>query len=173
MAYTITDKCTGCTICDTKCPTTAIYGLKKLQYVIQPELCIDCNTCAMWCPQDAIQDDRGEIVIHTKVKDIPKATVDEETCTGCEYCIDACPFDCISLIERETDGVSYGGMSGTVAIVDEKTCVGCRVCEDFCIKESIYMKNHDKVSDTLSQYPTKQSYVRPEQRVVAEATSWS
>ena len=56
MPHFITERCTGCTICEIKCPTTAISGEKKRLYYIDPKLCIDCRVCGVWCPYDAIVD---------------------------------------------------------------------------------------------------------------------
>ena len=161
MSYFITDKCTGCSVCDIKCPTDAIWGEKKKLYYIDPGLCIDCNTCAIWCPYDAIQDNHGTLITHLKAKEIPKAVVDEVECTGCSFCIDVCPFDCIHLrpapgLPADAD-VSALPMSSTVAFVDEKKCVGCRLCEDVCIKECIIVGAREG-EIRLSQWPLKESF---------------
>ncbi|MBI4575816.1 MAG: 4Fe-4S binding protein [Planctomycetes bacterium] len=164
MSYFITDKCTGCTICEIKCPTDAIWGQKKRMYFIDPQLCIDCNTCAIWCPYDAIQDSFGQLVGHLAAKQIPKAAVDEESCTGCTFCVDICPFDALRMkpdprkfgedAEVDVHGLN---MSDTVAEVIVKNCVGCRLCEDVCIKECITVGSGD-LPYKLSQWPQKQTY---------------
>src|SRR2546426_8763269 len=75
MAYFITDKCIGCTVCELKCPTDTISGKSKELYVIHPEGCIDCGVCAIYCPVSCIQDQFGNLVERIKPKDIPKAKV--------------------------------------------------------------------------------------------------
>ncbi len=136
-AHYITSSCVGCTICDIKCPTHAISGLKKGMYVIEPELCINCGVCGIYCPYDAIVDQHGDLVKRIKAKDIPKAVVIPELCSGCEYCIDTCPFDCISLIPAPDAAGASPHMASKIAVVDDKTCVSCGICETFCIKEAI------------------------------------
>ena len=59
MAYFINDKCVGCTACETVCPVTAINGVKKEFYFIDPKVCIDCGACGRACPYDAIFDTYG------------------------------------------------------------------------------------------------------------------
>ncbi len=53
MAFFITDKCIGCTVCATNCPTDTISGQRSQLYIIDPTDCIDCGVCAIYCPVDA------------------------------------------------------------------------------------------------------------------------
>ncbi len=136
----ITTDCVGCEICELKCPTNAITGIKKERYVIEPEKCINCGVCGVYCPYDSIVDQWGDLVKRIKAKDIPKAVVIPDLCSGCEYCIDTCPFDCIHLIDAPDRLKNQGypsDMTGKIAVVDERTCVSCGICETFCIKEAI------------------------------------
>jgi len=139
-AHYITTDCVGCQICELKCPTNAITGIKKGMYVIEPALCINCGVCGIFCPYDAIVDQWSDLVKRIKAKDIPKAVVIPDLCSGCEYCIDTCPFDCIHLIDAPDRLKGHGSpsdMTGKIAWVDERTCVSCGICETFCIKEAI------------------------------------
>ena len=151
MAYFITDKCIGCSICEIKCPTDTIVGEKKGKYDIIAGGCIDCGTCGIWCPADAIEDSTGTLVQGLKPKDIPKAKVDLDGCVSCEYCVDACPFDCITMQDHPD------GQFPSIAVVDEKKCVGCRLCEESCLWEAIYMDGSRNSS--LSQTPIKESFL--------------
>jgi NADH-quinone oxidoreductase subunit F len=48
------DKCTGCTVCSKKCPTSAISGERKTVHVINQEKCIKCGVCFSKCKFEAI-----------------------------------------------------------------------------------------------------------------------
>ncbi|HPI86653.1 MAG TPA: NADH-ubiquinone oxidoreductase-F iron-sulfur binding region domain-containing protein [Bacteroidales bacterium] len=48
------DKCTGCTVCSKKCPTSAIIGAKKTPHFIVEDKCIGCGSCYEACKFDAI-----------------------------------------------------------------------------------------------------------------------
>ena len=53
-------------------------GILK-QHLIDPEICIRCNTCEATCPVDAItHDDNNYVVMADK-------------CNGCMDCISPCP----------------------------------------------------------------------------------
>ena len=48
------DKCIGCTVCATKCPTDAITGQVKNAHEISQEKCISCGLCHTICKFDAV-----------------------------------------------------------------------------------------------------------------------
>jgi heterodisulfide reductase subunit A len=56
------------------------------------------------------------------------AKVRESHCTGCEMCVDACPFDAITLV----DGKAH---------VNELLCEGCGTCSGTCVRAAIDVKN--------------------------------
>src|SRR5581483_3312447 len=53
------------------------------QHLIDPEICIRCNTCEETCPVDAITHDSRNYV------------VDPAICNGCNDCISPCPTGAI------------------------------------------------------------------------------
>ena len=138
MPHFIFDACIGCGVCEPVCPTDAISGILRDIYKIDPGLCIDCGVCGKYCPAFAIQDNEGSVIHSIKHKEMPKAHVLEENCTGCIWCVDVCPFDCIrmapSAVERD---------HSMVAVVDQSTCVGCRLCEEICNKGAIIVPRHE------------------------------
>ena len=53
--------------------------------VVNPDLCVACETCVDECPEQAITMEDGI------------AKVDKKKCTECKTCIDACPSAAIQL----------------------------------------------------------------------------
>ena len=53
---------------------------------------------------------------------IPK--INKEECTGCEECVEACPAECISMVND-------------IAQIDESECTECGACVDACPAECI------------------------------------
>jgi ferredoxin len=136
VAYQIIETCIGCTACTKRCPTNAISGKRSELHVIDPKLCIDCGACGVVCPPEAILDETGDVCRTFPRKEWPKAVVIEDNCigSGCELCIQICPFDALSL--EHTDHVTdfFG-----VAVVNEKRCTGCRLCEQACGWDAIHI----------------------------------
>lgn len=136
MAYSIIETCIGCTACTKRCPTNAITGERNQLHVIDPTLCIDCGACGVVCPPEAILDDVGDVCVTLKKQEWPRAVVIEEKCigSGCELCINICPFDALSLQHTEHADDFFG-----VSTVDDRKCTGCRLCEDVCGWDAIHI----------------------------------
>lgn len=136
MAYSIIETCIGCTACTKRCPTNAITGERNELHVIDPTLCIDCGACGVVCPPEAILDMYGAVCQQLKSNERPKAVVIEDKCigSGCELCINICPFDALSLQRSERIDDFFG-----VSTVDERSCTGCRLCEDVCGWDAIHI----------------------------------
>jgi Fe-S-cluster-containing hydrogenase component 2 len=47
------------------------------------------------------------------------AVVDQEKCTGCAKCVDACPTQAVSMVDEK-------------AVVKEDDCADCAACVDAC-----------------------------------------
>ncbi|MFH1595935.1 MAG: 2Fe-2S iron-sulfur cluster-binding protein [Pseudomonadota bacterium] len=58
----------------------------------------------------------------------------DENCDGCAFCVDACPFKAITLMEYMKDG----GVKKTVE-VNPIQCKGCGSCMATCPKQGIYV----------------------------------
>ena len=62
-----------------------------------------------------------------RVHELPApAVVNERLCTGCEQCVQDCPYDAIGMVAR-TDG-----REGNVARVQTELCTACGVCIGSC-----------------------------------------
>lgn len=62
------------------------------------------------------------------------ALIDEETCTGCEVCIEFCPVDCIVVHPNPNPE-----LHANVCRVVEEPCTGCTLCVKECPWECIVM----------------------------------
>ena len=51
-----------------------------------------------------------------------------ESCTGCETCIDFCPVDCID----DTSSAVRAGTSAPPVRIGVEECIGCQVCAKVC-----------------------------------------
>lgn len=60
MAYSINDKCNGCSACKLLCPVDAISGERKEAHHINPLRCVNCGVCGRVCAQGAVLDDQGQ-----------------------------------------------------------------------------------------------------------------
>ena len=54
IAYSISDECVACGLCEAECPQSCIAAGDGV-YVIDAEKCVDCGACADVCPVDAPQ----------------------------------------------------------------------------------------------------------------------
>jgi heterodisulfide reductase subunit A len=64
--------------------------------------------------------------------------VDESTCRGCGYCVEACPYNAIELKE-----VNQFGHVAEVANVNEILCKGCGSCAAACLSGSIQQRKFE------------------------------
>jgi len=55
IKYSVTDKCTGCTICSQGCPVKAIPFTPYEQHEIDQLICTKCDNCRIVCPEKAIE----------------------------------------------------------------------------------------------------------------------
>ncbi|GFP28285.1 hypothetical protein HKBW3S43_01109 [Candidatus Hakubella thermalkaliphila] len=100
------EKCTGCARCLVVCS-----ALKEGQFIpfksrvhfvnfardgfSVPNICFHCEepACQEACPVEAISRDEWGAVV-----------VDDDTCTGCDECVDACPY---GMIDLNGHGLAY------------------------------------------------------------------
>ena len=86
-----------------------------------------CNCCKCCCGTFEIYY-RGAAPAHTYTSYMAK--VDEDACTSCEQCVDACPMEAISMDD--------------VADINEDLCIGCGVCAHGCPAEAIVLERTGK-----------------------------
>ncbi len=88
-------------------------------------------------------------MVYKDVPNIPKKTVKKkrprlmavvnESCTGCEVCVDFCPVDCIEV------GPERPGVPVPPVKIRYDECIGCEICVRVC---------EDLVWDAIEMWPT-------------------
>jgi len=74
---------------------------------------------------------KGSVTVEAQV-----AEVDQNTCRGCGFCVEICPYDAIELEE-----INWFGHTVKVAKVNEALCKGCGSCSAGCLSGSIQAKS--------------------------------
>ena len=133
------EKCTGCKICELVCsavnedefnPLLSRIRTVRLEAILNTSLtCRLCDepTCVRVCPRKALsQDEETGLII-----------VDEDRCTGCGWCIEACEFGVI-MLPRDR---KY------VIICD--LCEGEPKCIEFCPKEALSLVTPEEVGQRI------------------------
>ena len=59
---------------------------------------------------------------------MPKVTVDENLCKGCELCVAACPRGLMQLDKTRINAKGYHPSTMT----DPEKCIGCAMCAMMC-----------------------------------------
>ena len=85
-----------------------------------------CNCCRDCCDIFAIGIKIGTVE-QILEKSRFRAKVDQDSCIGCEECVDRCFFEAIEMKESK-------------ATIDESKCFGCGLCAIVCDPESITMR---------------------------------
>ncbi|MBN1289583.1 MAG: 4Fe-4S dicluster domain-containing protein [Actinobacteria bacterium] len=133
------EKCTNCNLCSMYCslnftrngvyeyrPSIARIRVSQndddTRYVAH--VCLQCESpaCMEACPVDAISKDQATGIV----------SIDEEECTGCESCIDACEFDCVFMV---------GGVAVKCEVCDDPLCVKA------CAVKALELVDDDDVKD--------------------------
>jgi len=59
----------------------------------------------------------------------------EESCDGCAYCVDTCPYKAITLLEYK-----WQGSIKKVVQTNDSTCKGCGCCQATCPKNGVFIR---------------------------------
>lgn len=89
------------------------------------QCCRDC--CVSYVPMDM----RDETMDLVWAKSRYEAVIDQETCDGCQDCVERCHFDAIEMVKPE--GAPKGRKSKKLkAMIEPDKCWGCGVCVLVC-----------------------------------------
>ena len=136
MAYSITDACSGCTLCAKFCPVMAVSGTAKEQHMINPKRCVECGVCARACTKSAVADAEGNLLPRVPRKDWPKPAFDAAKCTACGICVQLCTAGALKITLPQFKG----DIRVSAHLAEEKKCVGCGLCAQDCPMDVIIMK---------------------------------
>lgn len=139
MSHTITEQCTGCTVCTTVCPVGIISGEKKKQHTINEFYCVNCGACGRICPAGAVLDSEGKVAERIKRSEWKKPVIDLNACAYCASCVHECPAECLAMDYSVTEN-----HWGIPVLAEPKKCIGCSWCADVCGFDAIVMKVPEK-----------------------------
>jgi len=92
-----------------------------------------CNCCSDCCIEFQTLEHCNIPIGHHYAKSRYEAKVDQDTCDGCQNCIDNCNFDAISMVK-------VLGSKKLKAQVDPEACYGCGCCFMVCEPKAISME---------------------------------
>ena len=67
--------------------------------------------------------------------DAVKAEPNLDYCDGCALCIDVCPYNAITLVEKQPE--EEGGAVKKYITVNKAQCKGCGLCQGTCPKRGV------------------------------------
>ena len=146
------EACWGCKACEVACKqeNNAADGIQliavsengpkmingKLDFLFQVNVCRHCDDplCANACTEEAISTREDGIVV-----------MDYEKCTGCQACIEACPYDAIAFdinksIAQKCNLCHYR--------VDNGLLPAC--ADNVCLAHCIYFGDPDEIQQIIS-----------------------
>lgn len=139
MAYFITDKCIGCSLCIKHCPVDAIIGETKNLHKVNELRCVDCGVCGKVCPKEAILDNNKKNLTKVAKDKWLKPVIDSKECSGCSICVDICKFECLKI----TMPKFKGDINNYAHLENSKNCVGCSMCSEVCPLHAIEMREEE------------------------------
>jgi heterodisulfide reductase subunit C len=136
-------------------------------------LCSACDLCYKTCPQKIrVSDVMGavkELAIqagcHTQIK---TAAVNERTCVACGHCVELCPYEAVSLVEKHVAGYTH-----TFASVDAQRCMACGLCAAGCRSSSIELSDRFSSDVLMNDLWAWMNRTAPAPIPVTEVAEWA
>ena len=134
----MTQHCTGCQLCVSKCPNDVLRPSMDIANLMQPVMSFEkgycrpeCTRCSEVCPAGAIklidkEEKSGIQIGHAVVAvDFCISALGEAECGNCAR---HCPAGAIEMVPSDPDD----DLSPSVPAVNENACIGCGACEHLC-----------------------------------------
>ena len=134
----MTQHCTGCQLCVSKCPNEVLRPSMDIANLMQPVMSFEkgycrpeCTHCSEVCPAGAIklidkEEKSGIQIGHAVVAaDFCISALGEAECGNCAR---HCPAGAIEMVPSDPDD----DLSPSVPAVNEAMCIGCGACEHLC-----------------------------------------
>ncbi len=134
----MTQHCTGCQLCVSKCPNDVLRPSMDITNLMQPVMSFEkgycrpeCTRCSEVCPAGAIklidkEEKSGIQIGHAVVyPDFCLSALGENECGNCAR---HCPVGAIKMVPSDPED----DLSPSVPAVIENACIGCGACEHLC-----------------------------------------
>lgn len=134
----MTQHCTGCQLCVSKCPNNVLRPSMDITNLMQPVMSFEkgycrpeCTRCSEVCPAGAIklidkEEKSGIQIGHAVVyPDFCLSALGENECGNCAR---HCPVGAIEMVPSDPED----DLSPSVPAVNENACIGCGACEHLC-----------------------------------------
>lgn len=134
----MTQHCTGCQLCVSKCPNDVLLPSMDITNLMQPVMSFEkgycrpeCTRCSEVCPAGAIklidkEEKSGIQIGHAVVyPDFCLSALGENECGNCAR---HCPVGAIEMVPSDPED----DLSPSVPAVNENACIGCGACEHLC-----------------------------------------
>ena len=134
----MTQHCTGCQLCVSKCPNDVLRPSMDITNLMQPVMSFEkgycrpeCTRCSEVCPAGAIklidkEEKSGIQIGHAVVyPDFCLSALGENECGNCAR---HCPVGAIEMVPSDPED----DLSPSVPAVNENVCIGCGACEHLC-----------------------------------------
>ena len=134
----MTQHCTGCQLCVSKCPNDVLRPSMDITNLMQPVMSFEkgycrpeCTRCSEVCPAGAIKlidkvEKSGIQIGHAVV--YPDSCLSDLGENECGNCARHCPVGAIEMVPSNPED----DLSPSVPAVNENACIGCGACEHLC-----------------------------------------
>ena len=136
MSYSISEVCTGCTVCAKLCPVFAVSGSKDSRHIVNEKRCVGCGVCGRVCAKGAVVDGAGKKCAPIKRALWPKPAINAKACSACSICVN----DCTPGALRISLPQFRGDICAHAELAQPQKCVGCAICESHCPMGAISME---------------------------------